>query len=52
MRQNSLFIFGYTRDSKGRIVNYHRVSVANTIHLSTGTGNNTDQFVAVVYETD
>lgn len=38
-------LLGYTRDSKGNIVNYHEISEANTLHTSTGSGNNTDQFV-------
>lgn len=38
-------IFGYTRDSMGNIQNYHERDIAGTIHTSTGSGGNTDQFV-------
>jgi hypothetical protein len=50
MRQIDKFLFGYSRDRKGVVVNYHCVKVANTVHTSTGSGGNTDQFVAMVYE--
>lgn len=39
-------IVGYTRDRKGNIVNHHLQDHANTIHTCTGTGRNTDQYVA------
>lgn len=39
-------IVGYTRDSKGRVVGRHLKDVANAIHTSSGSGGNTDQFVA------
>lgn len=38
-------ILGYTRDDKGGIQNYHERDVAGTIHTSSGSGGNTDQFV-------
>lgn len=38
-------ILGYTRDSKGRVERYHEKDVAGTIHASSGSGGNTDQFV-------
>ena len=38
-------ILGYTRDSKGNIQNYHERDIAGTLHTSTGSGGNTDQFV-------
>lgn len=31
-------LYGYTRDSKGIVVNYHPIVVANTIHSFTGGG--------------
>ena len=40
-----LKIIGYTRDSKGNVQNYHENELANTLHTSTGSGGNTDQFV-------
>ena len=52
MKASNMFIYGYTRDSQGIVVNYHRVPVANTIHGRTGKGGNTDQFPAMVYETE
>lgn len=38
-------ILGYTRDSKGNIVKRNIWENAGTIHTSTGSGGNTDQFV-------
>lgn len=42
-------ILGYTRDDKGGIQNYHEREVAGTIHTSSGSGGNTDQFVRTGY---
>lgn len=42
-------ILGYTRDDKGSIQNYHEREVAGTIHTSSGSGGNTDQFVRTRY---
>ena len=39
-------MIGYTRDSKGKIVERHLQGYSNTIHQSTGSGNSTDCFVA------
>lgn len=36
----------YTRDSKGKTLNKHLNEIVNTIHSSTGSGGNTDCFVA------
>lgn len=52
MKQIDVNLFGYSRDYKGKIINYHRVFVSNTIHTSSGSGGNTDQIVVMVYETD
>ncbi len=38
-------IVGYTRDKKGKITSRHLKDEANTIHTSSGSGGNTDQFV-------
>ena len=38
-------IVSYSRDKKGKILNYHTKEVANTIHCSTGTRGNTAQYV-------
>lgn len=40
-------LLGYTRGKSGDVDNYHPVSVANTLHTSSGSGGNTDQFVRV-----
>tara|TARA_R100000479_G_scaffold50908_2_gene23863 strand:+ start:862 stop:1962 length:1101 start_codon:yes stop_codon:yes gene_type:complete len=39
------YVLGYSRDAKGKVVGRHKKYLANTIHSSSGTGNNTDQFV-------
>ena len=51
MKPSDKFLYGYSRDHKGRIINYHRVFISNTVHTSTGSGGNTDQFAVMVYET-
>ena len=38
-------IIGYTRDSSGKVTNRHLKDAAGTVHSSTGSGGNTDQFV-------
>lgn len=38
-------ILGYTRDDKGAIQSYHEREIAGTIHTSSGSGGNTDQFI-------
>ena len=43
--QKDNYVLGYSRDKKGKVVSRHKKDVANTIHSSSGTGNNTDQFV-------
>jgi DNA (cytosine-5)-methyltransferase 1 len=47
-----LSIISYTRDENGKIVNHNTKHEANTIHSSTGSGNNTDQYVNVVIPTN
>ena len=44
-------LYGYTRDSKGNVVNYHPKEIANVIHTFTGGGWTTDQLIATIYET-
>jgi DNA (cytosine-5)-methyltransferase 1 len=39
------YVLGYSRDKKGKVVSRHKKDIANTIHSSSGTGSNTDQFV-------
>lgn len=52
MKRIDAFIFGYSRDRQsGEVLNYHKKTIANTLHSSTGSGGNTDQFVVTVYET-
>jgi len=38
-------IISYSRDKKGKVVNRNLKNDANTVHTSTGTGNNTDQYI-------
>jgi DNA (cytosine-5)-methyltransferase 1 len=38
-------IIGYTRDSKGKVISRNIWEQAGTIHTSSGSGGNTDQFV-------
>lgn len=38
-------IISYSRDEKGKVISRHLKDEANTIHTSTGSGNNTDQFI-------
>lgn len=38
-------ILCYTRDGKGNVTSRHEKEVAGTLHTSTGSGGNTDQFV-------
>lgn len=38
-------ILGYTRDDNGKVCDRHDKEIANTVHTSTGSGGNTDQFV-------
>ena len=52
MKLTNRILFGYTRDKKGVVTNYHPKNVANVIHTFTGSGFTTDQFVGMVYEND
>lgn len=38
-------IIGYTRDSKGKVTDRHLKDETGTIHIITGSGGNTDQFI-------
>jgi DNA (cytosine-5)-methyltransferase 1 len=40
-------ILGYTRDKKGNVTKRHEKDISGTIHTSSGSGGNTDQFVKV-----
>lgn len=46
LEMEELKIVSYSRDSKGKTQNKHLNEIANTIHASTGSGGNTDCFVA------
>ena len=46
--QKDNYVLGYSRDKKGKVVSRHNKDLANTIHSSSGTGNNTDQFVNAI----
>lgn len=43
-------LFGYTRDERGKIQNYRPITIANTLHTTSGNGGNTDQFVGIYEE--
>ena len=38
-------VIGYSRDNKGNVISRHEKQECNTLHSSSGTGNNTDQFI-------
>jgi len=38
-------VIGYSRDDKGKVTSYHEKQECNTLHGSSGTGNNTNQFI-------
>ena len=42
--KNDAYILGYTRDKKGKVTKRNPLNHSNTIHTSTGSGGNTDQF--------
>ena len=44
---NQGVIIGYTRDSKGKVISRHEKEIAGTIHTSSGSGGNTDQYVKI-----
>ena len=43
--QKDNYVLGYYRDRKGKVVSRHKKKLANTLHASSGSGNNTDQFI-------
>jgi len=43
--QKDNYVLGYSRDRKGKVVSRHKKNLANTLHASSGSGNNTDQFI-------
>jgi len=38
-------MLGYTRDDRGKVVNFHPIDVANTLTTASGSGGSTDQYV-------
>jgi len=42
-----IFILGYTRNEKGKVVKRNPLNYSNTIHSATGGGGNTDQFAVL-----
>lgn len=38
-------VIGYSRDNKGKVVSRHEKQECNTLHSSSGSGGNTDQFI-------
>lgn len=45
VQKDNLVILGYSRDKDGKVVNRNEKDSANTLHASTDSGGNTDQFV-------
>lgn len=45
--KNDAYILGYTRDEKGKVTKRNPLNHSNTIHTSTGSGGNTDQFAVL-----
>lgn len=43
--KDSLVVLGFSRGKRGEVVNYHEKEVSNTIHTSSGSGSNMDEFV-------
>lgn len=51
MRQVDIHYYGWSRDSvTGKVTNWHRKYVSNTITLSTSSSGTQRPIVAVVYE--
>ena len=46
--QKDNYVLEYSRDKKGKVISRHQKDLANTIHSSSGTGGNTDQFVNAI----
>ena len=46
-KDEDVFILGYTRDAKGKVIKRNKLNYSNTIHTATGGGGNTDQFASV-----
>tara|TARA_R110002012_G_scaffold8991_3_gene41369 strand:+ start:2680 stop:3942 length:1263 start_codon:yes stop_codon:yes gene_type:complete len=44
-KKNDKLIIGYSRDSKGKVIKRNLKLQANTLHSSSGSGNNTDQYI-------
>lgn len=49
VQKDNVAIIGYTRDSKGNVSKRNIWNNAGTVHTSTGSGGNTDQFVLKNY---
>lgn len=46
-------LIGYSRNHiTGHVDNYYQKDVANTLHTSSGSGGNTDQFIIEIYDDD
>ena len=43
--QKDNYVLGDSRDRKGKVMSRHKKKLANTLHASSGSGNNTDQFI-------
>lgn len=51
MRQIRNIYYGWSRNSKGEIDNWHKCDISNSITTFVGGGWNTSPKIAVVYET-
>lgn len=51
MRQIRNIYYGWSRNAKGEIDNWHKCDISNSITTFVGGGWNTSPKVAVVYET-
>lgn len=45
-------LLGHTKDDKGRVVNYHPISISHTITTMIGSGWTTDMFLLTVEDED
>lgn len=48
--EHNTAVISYTRDAKGKIRNYHTKDICNTLHSSSGSGGNTDQYITQNYK--
>lgn len=49
VQKDNMVVLSYSRDKKGKVVDRHIKTIANTLNTYTGTGNTTDQYI-VIYD--